>query len=362
MSPIHKFDYLIVGQGLAGSSLAIELLKRDKKIMVWDRPDENRSSSVAAGLFNPVTGRVMTKTWKADTLFPYLEKFYREAEQMLGTRFFYPIPVYRPFLSIEEQNDWMAKAAEHEWSEYIRQVYTRTQNDQVKDELGGLLLSRCGYVDVNVFMAAVRDFLKARDAYRSELLDESGLTFLSDGVSYGPCSAKKIVFCAGIHALEGRLHPGVPLRPLKGETLSLKTQIPLTQIYNRGVYVVPSGNLLHYKAGATYSVKDTTLGSTAWARQELTHRLDELLRVPYQITNQHWGMRPTSPDRRPMLGVLPASKNAIIFNGLGTKGVSLAPYFAKQLADWLEGGLPLEGEVNVGRFLPPGRRNDGSEK
>jgi glycine oxidase len=40
----------------------------------------------------------------------------------------------------------------------------------------------------------------------------------------------------------------------------------------------------------------------------------------------------------------------IIFNGLGTKGVSLAPYFSDILVRQLENGVPLTKEVDVTRF------------
>ena len=51
-----------------------------------------------------------------------------------------------------------------------------------------------------------------------------------------------------------------------------------------------------------------------------------------------------------MLGEHPKQKNLIIFNGLGTKGVSLAPYFSSQLANWLEGNGEIMPEVNIKRF------------
>src|SRR5690242_14830905 len=103
MGATVKVDYIVVGQGLAGSAVALQLLKLGKKILVIDNPDKNISSTVAAGLFNPVTGKRMVKTWLADTLFPYLHEFYRSAEKLTGQSFFHPKLLYRPFSSIEEQ-------------------------------------------------------------------------------------------------------------------------------------------------------------------------------------------------------------------------------------------------------------------
>jgi len=124
MSSYRKIDYLIVGQGLAGTCLALQLIKRKKSVLVFDEPEKNRASSVAAGLFNPVTGKMMTKTWKADKLFPYLHSFYSEAEELLKSKFYYPFPLYRPFISAEEQNEWMGKSTEAGMMEYIDKTST----------------------------------------------------------------------------------------------------------------------------------------------------------------------------------------------------------------------------------------------
>jgi glycine/D-amino acid oxidase-like deaminating enzyme len=68
------------------------------------------------------------------------------------------------------------------------------------------------------------------------------------------------------------------------------------------------------------------------------------------VVAQEWGIRPTTIDRRPIIGCHPLYKNLVIFNGLGTKGVSLAPYFSAQVAQWLEGKGEILKEVNIKRF------------
>jgi hypothetical protein len=40
----------------------------------------------------------------------------------------------------------------------------------------------------------------------------------------------------------------------------------------------------------------------------------------------------------------------LLFNGLGTKGVMNAPYFAINFVDSLEGKAELDAEVNIERF------------
>lgn len=340
-------DYIIVGQGLAGSCLALQLRKCNKKLLVIDLPLANKATAIAAGLFNPVTGKVMTKTWKADVLFDYLHVFYRDAEEMLGGKFFHPMPLYRPFVSVEEQNEWMAKSADAGWRSIIEKIHLQPiRESEVHNPFGGLLLKSCGYLNTQAFCKAVREYLQATDSYREEYFDESNVVLEESSVTYKNYRASALILCQGTGAIGSRFSNGVPVRPLKGETLTIDPAVHPAIIYNRGVYVVPDS----WKVGATYSAADKSEQVTDAGRRELVAKLDELVRFPYRITNHQWGMRPTSPDRRPMLGRHPAYSRIVFFNGLGTKGVSLAPYFSGVLADWLEKGQPLEQEVDINRY------------
>jgi len=351
VSDERKIDYIIIGQGLAGSVLALELLKRKKRVIVFDEPEKNRASAIAAGLFNPITGKMMTRTWKADELFAVLPIFYSEAEQVIKKRFFYSTPLYRPFISVEEQNEWMGKSAEPALQDYIGQVFSRAAFAQhIHDSFGGLLLKNCGYIDTRVFLSGVREVLMQSGSYRHEHFDELIMDLSGDAVSYKDIHAEKIVYANGLGALRSSYFNHLPLRPLKGETLSIKTPLPFDRIYNRGVYIVPAGEKGIYKAGATYATKDKTEAITTQGKVELEEKLNGLLNLPYEITGQDWGFRPTTSDRRPMLGAHPHHPNLVMFNGMGTKGVSLAPYFAIQLADWMEGKGKIEPAVALNRF------------
>ena len=342
------FDYILVGQGLAGSCLALQLLQRGKKILVIDRAYEHTATRVAAGLFNPITGKKMMKTWLADTLFPYLHEFYKNAEQLTKQKFFYSMPLYRPFISVEEQNEWMGKSEEKGFSDYIEVVHTTpTQTECVKNEFGGLKLKQCGYLNTIEFTKAVRAYIMLHGALLEEDFVEEDLTLEHEGVRYRGNTARSIIFCQGEAVHSGKLFSWLPIRPLKGETLTIETELKdNSTIYNRGVYVVPD----IWKVGATYQFQDTTRAVTQEALQELTSKLNELVSFPYRIIRQSWGMRPTTPDRRPILGPHPDHPAVVIFNGLGTKGVSLAPYFSKVLTEWLENGTPVNKEVDINRY------------
>lgn len=344
-------DYIIIGQGLAGSALALRMMEQGKNFVVFDVPAANRSSAIAAGLFNPVTGKLMTRTWMAETIFPELHQFYYRAEKMLGKRFFYPQPIYRPFLSVAEQNEWMGKSVDHLLKDYIQEVFTKSRyGNQINDPFGGITLYDCGYLDVLSFLHHVKNHLISTRSYVSEWFDETQLEIKQQGVRYKDIDAGKIIFCNGTALQQLAIGKPIPIRVLKGETLVIELDESLELIYNRGVYMVPMHEKNTYKVGATYESKQLVPETTQVGRQELEQKLNELLRLPYRIVSHDWGFRPTTPDRKPILGCLPGSENIVIFNGLGTKGVSLAPYFSGQLMDWLLGKIEIRSEVNINRF------------
>ncbi len=98
--PLQNINFLLIGQGLAGSILAHHLLEQGCSVhMINTTQHRPAASPAAAGLYNPITGRKMVKTWRADALFPYLASFYDGWQQQLNTHFLHPMPIYRPFVS-----------------------------------------------------------------------------------------------------------------------------------------------------------------------------------------------------------------------------------------------------------------------
>ncbi len=346
-----KLDYLVVGQGLAGTLFSYQLLKRNKKIKVINQQKKETASQVAAGIFNPVTGRNMVKTWKADLLFPYIEICYRELEQTIGKKVLYKKTIYRPFHHVEEQNDWMGKASNKEFSSYVDNVSFKSEHkDFAHDAMGGISLRQSGYVDVQTLIEGYRQYLIQTDNYIEAEFDENALLIDTDGVKYGQYFARKIIFCEGPEVSSNPYFNWLPFRPVKGEILYIHPEKDFQIIYNRGVFVLP----LHdgkYKVGSTYHHHDLSYNITADARRYLCEKLETLLNMKYTVTGQIAGIRPATKDRRPIIGLHPEYNVLGIFNGMGAKGVSLAPYFANQFAGNLEGQSELDSEVNVQRFV-----------
>jgi len=342
-------DYIIIGQGLAGSVLAWELLNRGKRVRVYDVRANNQSSLISAGICNPITGRVMTETFLADKLFPFLNRWYADAEQQSGKKFFYPMPVYRPFLSQAEQQKWMARQANQPGAFIERVTDSSVEPGILKDVFGGLVINRSGYLNVRTWIDVVRQRLEESGSYVAEYFGHRELD-VGETIRYKTLSASRIIFCDGLSALDSPLFGWVPLRPLKGEVLLVRANLKSDKIISRGVYLVPGEEENLFVAGSTYEHAPFVSGITESGKAHILEKLGGLYQGPVEVIHQGWGIRPTVVDRRPLLGAHPEHQNVIIFNGLGTKGVSLTPYFASQLAEWMDGGAALPNEVNISRF------------
>ncbi len=287
----------------------------------------------------------------AEEVFEELFRFFPAQEALLGKSFFYPMHLYRPFQTVEEQNNWMAKTADKEKNRFVKDVYTKAMYAHIHNAFGGIEVNQSGYLDTNAFMTAVREHLIAHNAYVQTDFQPSLLHMDESGIDYENYQADKMILCTGIDSLAPYFN-WLPIRPLKGETLHITLNERPEVIYNKGVYVVPTSETAVYKAGATYSLNELSPGCTPEGKKELEDKLLALLKNPFQIHEQEWGIRPTTIDRRPILGPHPQYKNLVIFNGLGTKGVSLAPYFSNHLANWLTQEGEIHKEVNINRFKP----------
>ena len=344
------YDYLIIGHGLAGAVLSQKLLERDKKIMVLDEPAQNHSSTVAAGIFNPITGRKMFKTWKADDLFPELVDFYPKLEAKLGTNFFHPIGVYRPYFGIEDQNDWEAKKADTKFDSYISQTSTsHICGHQLHDPYGGLFLRQAGYVNIVKLLDANKSYLIGKGCYRETMFYEKDLKYNMDHFSYGDLSFDKIIFCNGLYAHQSEWFDWLPFHPVKGELIEIEMNKRPETIYNRGVFMLPFENG-HIRVGSTYHHQFDDVEPTDKGQNELKEKLSGLLKEDYEVKGSRAGVRPATKDRRPFIGKHPDNEHIYIFNGFGSKGVSLIPYCSKLFTTHLLDGEALDEEIDISRY------------
>jgi len=119
---LEKYDFIIIGQGIAGTLLSDALSKRQQKVLVIDKGHKGSASSIAAGIINPITGRRFVKSWKIDEFLPYAKKIYLGFENLLGKKYCFDRQVLRVLFSNSESNEWAARTAQPGWMEYVEEI------------------------------------------------------------------------------------------------------------------------------------------------------------------------------------------------------------------------------------------------
>lgn len=348
---MKNIDYIIVGQGIAGSLLAYKLLKADKKIIIINDESLPTSSKVAGGIFNPITGKNLDKTWLADKIFPYLRNFYISLEKEFSSSFYHETNLYRPFANDQQQKHFMRLTDEYDLGNYIKIVSDKnTAYSAITNQLGGLLTTSAGWVNVPKMINDFRDFFISQEAYRAEKFAYESLDISENKVVYKDIEAKRIIFCEGYYASQNPFFNWIPFNPAKGETLLAEVDgYDISEIINQGFWIIPLGGT-QCRFGSTYIWDKIDWETTEKGMELISSRIHKFLLSSFKITGQEAGIRPTTKDRRPFIGNHPRHSNVYVFNGLGTKGVSLSPYFAEEMLCYLEKNKVLISESNIERF------------
>ena len=336
-------DYAIVGQGLAGTLLAHFLRRVGKTVRVYDGGHHGASSTVAAGVMNPITGWRFVKSWQIDTLLPFALRTYRELEQQLGARFLWETDIIRSIHAQKDLNNWLTRSLLPDYAPYMQdEVRWERYAGRIHPPYAAGTVRGGGRLHCRVFLETYREFLRRHDLLVERELDAEQLTELT--------RTQRVVLCRGYREKLRPEFAGLPFGGSKGEVLLVR--IPgagFERIFKNRVFLVRLEGDLYWVGSAYANQFDDEQPSEA-GRAQLLAKLDAALAVPYEVVDHRAAVRPTTIDRRPFLGAHPTRPNLFIFNGLGTKGASLAPYFAARLVDFLEAAAELPPEVDIRRF------------
>lgn len=346
-----SFDYILVGQGLAGTLLAYFLEKAGKKICLIDQPDKRSASQVAAGLINPVTGRRYVKSWKIDQLLPFAEKTYLSIEEAFHITIFHRRNIIRTLFNSREENDWLMRTAEPGYETYMLDkaqlgAYANTTNPAFS--YGEV--KKAAQVNLPLLIETYRKYAEEKHRILTEPFDYQSIELKNQQVSYKGLSAQTLIFCEGHKAIHNPYFNFLPFRGAKGEVLIIRIQEKsFEKILKHRVFIAPLGNNLYW-VGSSYVWQFQDDHPTAEGKSFLLDRLADILRIPFEVVEHRSAIRPTVKDRRPFLGRHHQWPQLAIFNGLGTKGTSLGPFWAKALQEHLCEGVPLAPEVDIDRF------------
>ncbi len=344
-----KVDYIIVGLGLAGLAFTRELESHKKSYIVFENNSQN-SSIVAGGMYNPVILKRFTPVWNADVQLDVALPFYDQLEKEFKNKYHYKVDIYRIFKSVEEQNNWFVASDKPRLSKFMDSKIVQEKHQGIIADYGYGKLKNTGRIDTKKLLNDYKKHLTNKELLKTETFNYSNLEINVDNVKYGEVSALKVVFCEGFGLKKNPFFNYLPMQEAKGELLIIHApNLNVDFLIKAAVFVLPLGNN-YYKVGATFNWKDKTKLPTEEGKLELTKKLESFITVPYKIVEQIAGIRPTVKDRRPLVGKHSRYKNLAILNGLGTRGVMIAPIAAKALYNHLENETALDKEIAIDRF------------
>lgn len=337
------FDFIVLGQGLAGTLIASELISRGKTVLVLDNARPNSASRVAAGLYNPLTFKRLNFAWNAVEALPLMKKVYGRIEEKLGEKCRFTIPIRRYFPDSESHEAFLLKQDLPLYEPVLGETDDR-------HEFGSGLVHRGGYVDLKVLLPGFRKWLESKGWFAEETVEDHDIEVNPIGVRVGQHSADHLIFCRGVRDVESPFWSHLPLKPAKGEILVVKApELSQESVHNNGKFVLPVGDS-KFRTGSTYTWDDINEEPTEEGKQQILAKFQELHPEPVEVVEHVAGIRPTVRDRRPLVGTHPDENRFSILNGLGTRGVMIGPWCAIQLADYLLEGGELNREISVERI------------
>jgi glycine/D-amino acid oxidase-like deaminating enzyme len=239
---------------------------------------------------------------------------------------------------LNEGESFLKHHDETTWKKYLNFIYGVGEVDP------------CLLIDLHTLLHTWRNELKRSNALLDENFDVSELHIEPSQVKYKNITAEKIIFCDGISSYQNPYFSLLPFAPNKGEALIVRIQeLPKTNILKQGLSIVPWKDDLFW-VGSSYQWTFDNDQPTEAFKIKTQQALKFWLKVPFEIDDHLAAVRPATIERRPFVGLHPQHNSIGILNGMGTKGCSLAPYFAQQLTQHLVNGKAIMPEADVQRF------------
>jgi thiazole synthase len=352
-------DIIIIGGGIIGLAIAIDLKLRGAKVTVLSRDFGRAASHAAAGMLAPhaenITSAPMLELClRSRWLYP---EWIRKIEDLTGLETgYFPCGILAPVYQLPVTRDqlpnanWLDKEAIH--------LYQPGLGDDV---IGGWWYPEDGQVDnrilVNALVQAAQTLgVDLREGIAVRAIQQKQGKVSGVFTSQGELQAQTYVLATGSWA--NQLLP-YPVRPVKGQMLSVRMPrephqpLPLERIlFGPQTYLVPrqDGRLI---VGATVEEVGWTPNNTPKGIQSLLDRAIRLYPAleNWAIEEFWWGFRPGTPDELPILGTS-SCDNLILAVGHYRNGILLAPVTASLLADLIlqQKSAPLLEHFRCDRF------------
>lgn len=343
-----QVDCLIVGQGISGSFLSWYLKQYQLSYKVIDQAVSNSPSRVAAGIINPVTGRRYVETWMINDLLPFAREVYTGLGRFLNLEAFRESYLIDFFADPQMKLGFEKRLAEN--AAYLRAGDDSPFREFFNFDFGSGVISPVLLVNLLEIIPAWRRSLADEGNLMEENFDSGLLVESAQGIVYKEIEARKIIFCDGARGAENHWFSLLPFALNKGEALIIRLPGLITdKVFKKGMSLIPLYDDVFW-LGSTYEWEFSDALPSETFKRRAEEFLHIFLKTPFEIIDHVSALRPATLERRPFVGFHPRHPNIGILNGMGTKGCSLAPWFARQLAKNIAGHGSIDPAVDIRRF------------
>lgn len=352
--PAREHKFIIVGQGLAGSILAYTLINQGQSVLVIDNNLHGSASSVAAGIINPVTGHRLNITDRFAEYYPIAKHWYQSLEQSTGQTFWCTVEQTR-LIKNQGQKDYLEQRKTESaydglldsgLSTTFTPDTTATSSESAfkHNMFGAIQVRQTATVDASAVLSALKNWFIEKQSYQCAELDYDTIIANDKGLQVGAYTAKHLIFCEGYQAINNPWLQHLPFKLAKGEILTVETEPKLSNsLLSWGNWLVSSNG--KSKLGSNFIWDDLSLTTSQESCEKLLASLHENTNIKANVVEHKAGIRPTTTQRKPFIGQIGKLKQAYCFNGFGSKGCLLIPFYAELLSKHLLNSAPLPKEL-----------------
>ena len=194
-------DFIIVGQGIAGTSFAFELIKHNKTFVIVDQFKINTASRVALGIYNPLVLKWFTKVWDIEKQLAYFYDFYNDLNVFLGSTLYSDLGIYKFLRTAYDQNNWLAKQSNSNRSRYMSSKLCSINNTGLIDQKFYGVVKSAGRVDVKLLLNLFREYCINNNLLINKKLNYQDLNINSKFIQFEHVKSNNIIFCQGYSGL-----------------------------------------------------------------------------------------------------------------------------------------------------------------
>ena len=343
-----KVDFIVIGQGICGTVIARTLENYSKSYFVIDNNKKITSSKIAAGIMHPMSFKRCLLSWRGQEFFNFSKVFYEENDKILSSKNFKSIKLVRILSSFEEQNNWLGRYSSGIYRKHIdnKNLFFR----HIINQFGSFEVKSACHLKVKNFLQSVKDDLIEKKKILIDNVKVNQIIKKENEFIYKNISSKYLILCQGASAVEDNLLNYLPIIPNKGELIDIQSKYLPDVMLSKGIFNLPLGNS-KFTLGSTYNHIDRSEKVTFKAKEKILNQLYKISKNNYfKVIDQRYSFRPTTIDRKPIIGQHPQIKNLYIFNGMGSKAVLMAPLLAKELIENILNFKTLNEKIRISRF------------